>query len=76
MMATTTNTVSKPRKSHLFTLSSLRNILPAAAHAMSGEHGSKIGELVCYCPRVSGWYRVTRVIPSGRIRYRVQAISA
>jgi hypothetical protein len=76
MMTTTTSTVPCPRKSHLFTLSSLRNILPAAAHAMSGEHGSKIGELVCFCPRVSGWYRVTRVIPSGHIRYRVQAISA
>jgi hypothetical protein len=76
MMTTTTNTVSRPRKSHLFTMSSLRNILPAAAHAMSGEHGASIESLVCWCPRVSGWYRVTRVIPNGTIRYRVQAISA
>jgi hypothetical protein len=76
MMTATTSTVPCPRKSHLFTMSSLRNILPAAAHALSGEHGHLVGELVCYCPRVSGWYRVTRVIPSGRIRYRVQAISA
>jgi hypothetical protein len=76
MMTTTTNTVPCPRKSHLFTLSSLRNILPAAAHAMSGEHGSKIGELVCFCPRVSGWYRVTRVIPNGAVRYLVRAIKS
>jgi hypothetical protein len=74
MMTTTTNTVSRPRKCHLFTMSSLRNILPAAAHAMSGEHGASIGELVCYCPRVQGWYRVERVIPNGRIRYRVSAL--
>jgi hypothetical protein len=76
MMTTTTNTVPCPRKSHLFTLSSLRNILPAAAHAMGGERGHLVGELVCYCPRVQGWYRVTRVIPNGAVRYLVRAIKS
>jgi hypothetical protein len=74
MMTTTTNTVPCPRKCHLFTLSSLRNILPAAAHALSGPSGMLVNELTCWCPRVQGWYRVERVIPNGRIRYRVSAL--
>jgi hypothetical protein len=71
-----TTTVSRPRKSHLFTLSSLRNILPAAAHALSGPSGMLVNELTCWCPRVQGWYRVTRVIPNGAVRYLVRAIKS
>lgn len=75
-MDQTTKTLATRAKRHslTFSMSALRTILPAAARAFSGEEGEQVGELVCYCPRVCGWFRVVRIIPNGTIRYSVLAI--